>query len=312
VFFHPEIEQLYENDMQIGHDTVYSILALPRQTVIADLEKVILDSITRFHRLGEQEWDETKHNFSAHAIFLLTELKAEESLPTILQLLRQDSEYLEYWFGDDMVPILWESIYHLGSNQLPVLASFLKEPNLYYYARLIPSIAVSQIAIHQPERRAEVVAWYTGIFSFFLDHFDDASLIDSDLIGLMVSDVLDFRGAELLPFVGRFFEKGVVPHSFSGDFNEVKKEMESPLSDNFERKLFTIFERYDHILNNWYPYKDDETDESAEDSAIDKLFRRSGDGYDYPDTYMREEPKVGRNDPCPGGSGKKYKKCCMD
>jgi uncharacterized protein YchJ len=24
----------------------------------------------------------------------------------------------------------------------------------------------------------------------------------------------------------------------------------------------------------------------------------------------RSEPKVGRNDPCPCGSGKKYKKCC--
>jgi len=26
--------------------------------------------------------------------------------------------------------------------------------------------------------------------------------------------------------------------------------------------------------------------------------------------YIREEPKVGRNEPCPCGSGKKYKKCC--
>ena len=26
--------------------------------------------------------------------------------------------------------------------------------------------------------------------------------------------------------------------------------------------------------------------------------------------YRREEPKIGRNDPCPCGSGKKYKKCC--
>ena len=26
-------------------------------------------------------------------------------------------------------------------------------------------------------------------------------------------------------------------------------------------------------------------------------------------TVRREEPKVGRNDPCPCGSGKKYKKC---
>ncbi len=29
-----------------------------------------------------------------------------------------------------------------------------------------------------------------------------------------------------------------------------------------------------------------------------------------PQTFRREKPKVGRNDPCPCGSGKKYKKCC--
>lgn len=27
-------------------------------------------------------------------------------------------------------------------------------------------------------------------------------------------------------------------------------------------------------------------------------------------TYRRETPKVGRNEPCPCGSGKKFKKCC--
>lgn len=26
--------------------------------------------------------------------------------------------------------------------------------------------------------------------------------------------------------------------------------------------------------------------------------------------YVRPETKVGRNDPCPCGSGKKHKKCC--
>ncbi len=27
--------------------------------------------------------------------------------------------------------------------------------------------------------------------------------------------------------------------------------------------------------------------------------------------FVRSSPKIGRNDPCPCGSGKKYKKCCM-
>ncbi|MEN8109133.1 MAG: YchJ family protein [Pseudomonadota bacterium] len=46
-------------------------------------------------------------------------------------------------------------------------------------------------------------------------------------------------------------------------------------------------------------------------------FRKTGDTWYFYDGKMvsagqftRETPKVGRNDPCPCGSGKKYKKCC--
>jgi preprotein translocase subunit SecA len=31
-----------------------------------------------------------------------------------------------------------------------------------------------------------------------------------------------------------------------------------------------------------------------------------------PETYRRPEPKIGRNDACPCGSGKKYKQCCLN
>jgi SEC-C motif-containing protein len=34
------------------------------------------------------------------------------------------------------------------------------------------------------------------------------------------------------------------------------------------------------------------------------------DGTISPVTIVRSSPKVGRNDPCPCGSGKKYKHCC--
>ena len=32
---------------------------------------------------------------------------------------------------------------------------------------------------------------------------------------------------------------------------------------------------------------------------------------EYQETYVRDLPKIGRNDPCPCGSGRKYKKCCL-
>lgn len=32
----------------------------------------------------------------------------------------------------------------------------------------------------------------------------------------------------------------------------------------------------------------------------------------HPETTIHTGPKIGRNDPCPCGSGKKYKKCCLN
>ncbi|MFW6286818.1 MAG: SEC-C metal-binding domain-containing protein, partial [Candidatus Sumerlaeota bacterium] len=49
--------------------------------------------------------------------------------------------------------------------------------------------------------------------------------------------------------------------------------------------------------------------ETAEDGAMAAGRPNSGQPR-KPRTFVREEPKVGRNDPCPCGSGKKYKKCC--
>lgn len=46
-------------------------------------------------------------------------------------------------------------------------------------------------------------------------------------------------------------------------------------------------------------------------------FVKEEDGWKFEDGQLvrdepivREQPKIGRNDPCPCGSGKKYKKCC--
>jgi SEC-C motif-containing protein len=71
-------------------------------------------------------------------------------------------------------------------------------------------------------------------------------------------------------------EQGVV--EFSATFKEANQKNSHHEISNFQK-----------IDNRWY-YVDGETPK--------------------PETVRNESPKVGRNDPCPCGSGKKYKKCC--
>ena len=68
--------------------------------------------------------------------------------------------------------------------------------------------------------------------------------------------------------------------------------------------------------DNAVPVADEE--DADEEVAEVKLERKqvaqptytSGDGTDTRNKTVRKNKKVGRNDPCPCGSGKKYKKCC--
>ena len=58
---------------------------------------------------------------------------------------------------------------------------------------------------------------------------------------------------------------------------------------------------YRHFADGRREFADALYDDALEEAEVDDY---------YPETYVRPEPKVGRNEPCPCGSGKKYKKCC--
>ena len=49
-----------------------------------------------------------------------------------------------------------------------------------------------------------------------------------------------------------------------------------------------------------------------ESHAPDYAGSELGDSAKKPKPIVNTEPKMGRNDPCSCGSGKKYKKCCLD
>ena len=52
------------------------------------------------------------------------------------------------------------------------------------------------------------------------------------------------------------------------------------------------------------------TADAPKREAVAKITNTSGDGTEVRKSPRRVAAKVGRNDPCPCGSGKKYKKCC--
>lgn len=57
------------------------------------------------------------------------------------------------------------------------------------------------------------------------------------------------------------------------------------------------------------PVEDDGLDEMLDEDELEP-YEPPANVFHTGGTYVRTEAKVGRNDLCPCGSGKKFKKCC--
>lgn len=300
-FNHVEIQNLYQYGLYIPHEKLKAIIALPRHTLIADLETVLSDAVTRYGYFKKQENTEETHSFVLHAFFLLAEIRAEESLPKLLSFLECDDDFLRYWIGDHITETLWQSIYDLGFSNTTLLRKFVMQPGVGTYSKSCASEALCQMVLHHPEKREEVLNVFSEILGRFAHATVDDNIIDSDFLGLTISDALDCHLHELKPVIKTLFERGYVSTGICGHYKEVEKAFGRKDKFSHKRDLYNIFDLYDNVTTTWAGYKEEGSNGSGSDGYLPAL---------------NHQPiisdKIGRNDPCPCGSGKKYKKCCMD
>jgi tetratricopeptide (TPR) repeat protein len=294
-FNHPEIPDLYRYGLAIPHDKLKAIIALPGRSLIEDLEKILSDAVDRYGYFKKLKYKDETHSFVLHALFLLKEIKARESLPKILSFLEYDDEFIDFWIGDHKTETIWQCIYDLGMTNTSLLNQFLKQPGIDAYNKAAVAAALCQMVLHHPERREEILAIYSGLFSFFSHAAISDNVIDTEFIGLAIGDAIDCNLHELLPDIKILYDKRYVALGINGDYEDVEEEFNRSIKSSHKRILYDIFNLYDHILSTWAGYKEDDNDFSGKPNILRQAVSE----------------KIGRNDPCPCGSGKKYKKCCL-
>ncbi|MFC5284696.1 DUF1186 domain-containing protein [Pedobacter alpinus] len=292
-FNHTEINYLYANDITIEQELIHEILALPKQTLIEDLESLLKDAEFRFGHFYSLK-DNKFLDFPLHAIFLLMELKSESSLPKILNFLKGDEEFLDFWLGDHITETLWQCLYKLAFNNTKALAAVLIDDNYYTFIKSTVSEALCQMALHNQHKQDEISDIYCATLNYYNASNFDEELIDKNYLGMLIGDVIDTNQKQLLPIIKELYEKDFVDTMVNGDFNYLKKAFDN-LNVNYHKmdinNIFEIYENTTYNLGSNY-YENEFQDWGSLEP-------------------IKADPKIGRNEPCPCGSGKKYKKCCI-
>ena len=320
-FKHEEIEWLYSYDVLIGEEKLNALLALPRESLISDLELVLQDGIDRYGYFSdlveEQFYEEEKMYFLIHAFYLLGELKAKSSLKSLYSLLSQSNEFIELYLGDFSTDMLWEPLYKIGDDNLDICKQFLLKPGIDTFSRAAITDLLVQIALHKPERRNEVLRCFQEVVNFYLKSSIDDNILDADFIALLICDIVTIGGSGLSTDIEKLFANKMVTLGVTGSWEVLKKEIRNEPDLGQIRTVLPISKRYIDISETWAGYNENEEDLVGSMEGFFEPELISNDPLIMEDyipemPVVRDAPKIGRNEPCPCGSGKKHKKCCLN
>jgi hypothetical protein len=287
---HKIVEILFRN-RTLTNEQLEEILSCNKTTLIADLHAIIRFCDNDLENIE----DEISYNLLYYALFLLKEIETENQLEIILDILKWDDDKIDFWFGDLFTEYYWSFVYHFGKYQIETLSDFLKLEEIETFSKEQVALALLQIYLKNPETQNSISTIWTKLLEFYNAIPGDSKSIDPTYLAFFTSYIyqpIDYQ-KELIK---KLYDKGYIDFTVNGDYDELFEIIET------EKKSKTVFD-----VNNDF-IKFENRHQKNYDSEILEAFN----GFKNTQNPIVVEKKANRNDTCPCGSGKKYKKCCLN
>ena len=282
-------------DYHFPRQELEELLAHPQESVpemLAVLKQVQSDP--------QQAFVNGEFNMSfLYAYMLLGQLQEVQAFPIMLELLTLDSEQLDRLFADDLTMVCGRVLASTYDGDLDKLLGLLNNVNADPDTRVQAAIAMKILVLEGRLEREEALKMIEQNLLRLADDSCEDPERESVITGLvMVAE--DLHPAEMIDTVWQMFDKQLVNLQIT-----TWSHTEKALKADPAAHLKVVRER---IYNQ--PIRD-AISELSESALYDKPTPPKASSYfsAKPQPVVRE-PKIGRNDPCPCGGGKKYKKCC--
>ena len=236
-----------------------------------------------------------------HAVYILGAIGGKDVILPLLRGMRWAVSYDCDWVTEDLPSIFGK----IGIAAIDDLHLIAKDRTSDWFTRSMPIEGLAAITINNPDIEKDIFLFINSILK---DNSEDR--VVRQTAGSVLIDFMRVEYKEDLLAFGRE-EKSLKDkdfdylHFFSDDdveewFSEGKNDL------RFYTKDWLGFYNEDEIRKRQERWKKEE--DQAEAETEDEILE--DDVYD-PEPIVRKSAKIGRNDPCPCGSGKKYKKCCI-
>lgn len=259
-----------------------------KDKMIPELLKILENVEKNIYRIEEQP------NYMAHiyAMFLLAQFREKRAYPLIVDIFSHPGDTADKIGGDFMCEDLPRVLASVCHGDTTLIKQLIENRDADEYVRDAGLRALLILVVNGERTREEVMDYYKSLFRGKLER--EYSMVWNGLV--TCSSYL--CPEEVYEDIKKAYEDDLVD-SFFINLENVDEYLSMGWGKNFSRlKNDVHYQFIDDTINcmEWWACF------QPEKKVKTKPFK--------PLETKSKRKKIGRNDPCPCGSGKKYKKCC--
>lgn len=238
-----------------------------------------------------------------YAYFLLAEFKEQKAFSYLIDLLNKDEEIIDYIIGDDYpgyVPRLLASTYN-GDDK--TLFDIIENNQINEFVRCSTLQTFAILYLYGVKDRNFIVNYLKKLLNE-KDEKDNSYLYEE-----IIEEVCHLKLTELTEDIDK------VMHIIEN--KEEREDLRNILKEEskINRNIYPFKPFYEYIydtigiMEEWqcFRYIEDEEFENSDDYKVCQYIIQKRE-----ENYSDAKMNIGRNDLCSCGSGKKYKKCCIN
>jgi hypothetical protein len=234
-----------------------------------------------------------------YAMFLLAQFRETRAYPLVLRLASLPGDLLDSLCGDFITEDLGRVLASVCGGDVAGIQSLIENEDTDEWVRGAALSSLVTLVAAKQQSRDEIVSYFALLFR--------GKLVRqwSHIWDTLVSYSSDLYPEELLDDISRAYEEGLVDPGYIG-FDDIERDLAAGkdriltrLANDPHRRLVedTVAE-----MGWWACFREDSPRRAKNTANAPQLAISS--------PVRRTTPKIGRNEPCPCGTGKKYKKCC--
>lgn len=264
-----------------------------KEEAIPELLKVV-DQFIDDPSIATDSYDYFGH---LYAFYLLGQFREKALFPKLLQLLHWSESELDRTVGDFLTEGSGRILASVYNGDLDALKELVENEELDEFARGQAVVAITILVLHEQLDRKEIVSYYQKLLK--------GKKMTAYLYANLINSACDLHFDELIENIEWAYEHELVDYGVINLAN-VKTEMRLDKKVRLDYSKNNIHNKYiDDTIKEFQGWRIFNQNEIKSPKTPKKSLR-----VPLGNIPIVRELKIGRNEPCVCGSGKKYKKCC--